>query len=220
MFKISFAALIAFFSFLVIATEGLTAPKVGYPMFPTRGVFCDQGNESPTGNSHTYWNTMYALDLKTPASSHPGSLYAAIDGEIIAYVGCQSHNTDCGNGFGNQVKILGKDGVLVFYAHLAKSFVKTGDKIKKGQVIGIEGNTGLTGKDNRHLHFSVHYDWRYRGKDFYKNVGFLPRSVPFLIQACQETQGNCNNEYNSSKDIVCKRVSGNTEWIRGTRPTY
>lgn len=39
------------------------------------------------------------------------------------------------------------------YAHLSEIFVKTGDHVKAGQVIGIEGASGAAGR--RHLHFDV-----------------------------------------------------------------
>jgi murein DD-endopeptidase MepM/ murein hydrolase activator NlpD len=45
---------------------------------------------------------------------------------------------------------LGTKNHLV-YAHLSKVFVKAGEKIKKGQLIGLSGNTGNS--TAAHLHF-------------------------------------------------------------------
>jgi murein DD-endopeptidase MepM/ murein hydrolase activator NlpD len=44
-------------------------------------------------------------------------------------------------------------GVASAYSHLSKIAVEVGQRVKKGDVIGISGQTGLAGGD--HLHFSV-----------------------------------------------------------------
>lgn len=56
-------------------------------------------------------------------------------------------------GFGLVVAIKDKNSHNLIYAHLSKSFVKTGDKIKAGQVIGLQGRTGRS--TGEHLHFEV-----------------------------------------------------------------
>ena len=166
---------------LIISTSAfsLEIPFVKYPFHPTRGILCDQGAQSPEGNSHTYSNTIYALDLATPVDADPAGIYAGVDGRVISFDKCFEHNTKCGAGFGNHIKILKDDGTLVFYAHLERVAVKTGDYVKAGQFIGVEGDTGWTGQDNRHLHFSVHSNWKVNGFDYYeKYLGSLPESVP------------------------------------------
>lgn len=54
---------------------------------------------------------------------------------------------------GNQVIYRLKNGVTVGYAHLNKRAVKAGDKLKKGQLIGLSGNTGIS--TGPHLHVTV-----------------------------------------------------------------
>jgi len=44
-------------------------------------------------------------------------------------------------------------GVFSMYSHLSQIDVKAGQEVKKGQVVGRTGNTGLAGGD--HLHFSM-----------------------------------------------------------------
>lgn len=44
-------------------------------------------------------------------------------------------------------------GLFSLYGHLSKINVKVGQEVKKGQIIGITGQTGLAGGD--HLHFSI-----------------------------------------------------------------
>lgn len=54
-------------------------------------------------------------------------------------------------GYGNGIIIKGADGVSWLYAHMAEpSPFKAGDKITRGQVIGIVGSTGLS--TGAHLH--------------------------------------------------------------------
>lgn len=53
---------------------------------------------------------------------------------------------------GNSIVIDHGQGVYSCYYHLSKMYYKVGDSIKKGQVIGLSGDTGrITGP---HLHFS------------------------------------------------------------------
>ncbi len=51
--------------------------------------------------------------------------------------------------------VIQHDGIYsTSYSHLKSMDVKEGDKIKKGQLIGLVGHTGLSTKD--HLHFELH----------------------------------------------------------------
>jgi len=74
-------------------------------------------------------------------------VYATGDGTVY-YAGR-------GNGFGIHVKIDHGFGYQTVYAHLSKMTVKKGDKVKRGQIIGYTGNTGLSA--GPHLHYEVHY---------------------------------------------------------------
>lgn len=55
--------------------------------------------------------------------------------------------------WGNYVSVQASDGTVIYYCHLASRAVKKGDKVKKGQRIGIMGNTGYS--FGAHLHFEV-----------------------------------------------------------------
>jgi hypothetical protein len=55
--------------------------------------------------------------------------------------------------YGNLVKVRHPDGIVTFYAHNDELRVKSGDKVKRGQVIAFSDSTGRSTGD--HLHFEV-----------------------------------------------------------------
>jgi len=57
-------------------------------------------------------------------------------------------------GYGNQVVIDHGYNYRTSYAHLSRIFVKPGQKILRGQIIGYVGNTGKS--TSPHLHYEVH----------------------------------------------------------------
>ena len=58
--------------------------------------------------------------------------------------------------YGNCIVIDHGFGLQSIYGHLSEFLVKKGDEVKKGQVIGKTGATGLAGGD--HLHFTMQID--------------------------------------------------------------
>lgn len=55
--------------------------------------------------------------------------------------------------WGNYVSIAGDDGRVYYYCHLSARLVSAGERVEKGQAIGIEGSTGRS--TGSHLHFEV-----------------------------------------------------------------
>jgi murein DD-endopeptidase MepM/ murein hydrolase activator NlpD len=75
------------------------------------------------------------------------SVYAAHDGEVIqAQVSMSA---------GNSISILSDDLVCTMYFHLQDILVHLGDKVKAGDKIATEGNTGLY-TTGTHLHFGLY----------------------------------------------------------------
>ena len=79
-------------------------------------------------------------------------VYAAADGRVV-YAGRLG-------GYGNVIKIRHRDGFLTLYAHLHKfrRGIKRGKYVKKGQVIGYIGSTGMS--TGPHLHFGLYKNGR------------------------------------------------------------
>ena len=57
------------------------------------------------------------------------------------------------NGYGKQILVDHGFGYKTRYAHLSKIIVKPGDRVKRGEVIGLLGNTGKS--TGPHLHYEV-----------------------------------------------------------------
>jgi murein DD-endopeptidase MepM/ murein hydrolase activator NlpD len=55
--------------------------------------------------------------------------------------------------YGNRIKLEHKNGYTTIFAHLQEFKVLSGNKVKKGDVIGFVGSTGMSTKP--HLHYEV-----------------------------------------------------------------
>jgi len=88
----------------------------------------------------------YGMDFSAKVGTE---IYATGDG-IISKVKRSKR------GYGNYVKINHGFGYETLYAHMSKYIVKKGQKVKRGEVIGYVGNTGISTAP--HLHYEVRKD--------------------------------------------------------------
>jgi hypothetical protein len=85
-----------------------------------------------------------AAEIGTP-------VLAAANGKVVKI----DQNTDHSS-FGNYIEILHPNGVVTLYGHLSKILIKENQALKKGDLIGLVGNTGRS--SGPHLHFEVKVD--------------------------------------------------------------
>jgi murein DD-endopeptidase MepM/ murein hydrolase activator NlpD len=87
------------------------------------------------------------LDISAPTGT---PIFAPSDG-VIRFVGQ-------GSDLGRLIIIDHGYGFSTKYGHLNKYFVQTGDKVRKGQIIGAVGSSGTS--TGPHLHYEVHIHGR------------------------------------------------------------
>lgn len=73
--------------------------------------------------------------------------------------------------YGGCINIISPDGWSTFYGHLSKTYVREGDWIQKGELIGLVGNTGLS--TGAHLHYEINID----PERFIKTAAYHPKNV-------------------------------------------
>ncbi|RLD50327.1 MAG: M23 family peptidase [Bacteroidetes bacterium] len=94
------------------------------------------------------WRMHDGVDLTAPRGT---KIHASGDG--IVFRANNSHG-----GYGNVVKINHGFGYITVYAHMSKILVRPGQHVKRGDVIGLVGSTGLS--EAPHLHYEVRINGR------------------------------------------------------------
>jgi murein DD-endopeptidase MepM/ murein hydrolase activator NlpD len=83
------------------------------------------------------------MDFTAPTGTE---VYATGDGVV-------KEVTHVYRGYGNVIKVDHGYGYMTLYAHLSEFKVREGQKVKRGDIIGLVGNTGLSTAP--HLHYEV-----------------------------------------------------------------
>lgn len=83
------------------------------------------------------------LDFTAPIGT---PIYATADGRVA--------KTEYNGGFGNHVIINHGYGIETLYGHMSTIKVRNGENVKRGEIIGYVGNTGLS--SGPHCHYEVH----------------------------------------------------------------
>ena len=121
--------------------------------------------------SHTDPASYYAVDIGMPVGT---PIHAAREGVVMDqarwFYGAGS-NRDYHGQRANFIRILHDDGTMAVYAHLDYDGIRvyTGQRVRRGQLIGKSGNTGFS--TGPHLHFAIQ-----------KNRDMALVSVPFEFE--------------------------------------
>lgn len=125
------------------------------------------------------WGTWhYGIDI-SDGGIYNAPIVAVADGEVVrAYNSCP-HNykkyrsCGCGGGWGNYVMVdhgnYQGTNYKTLAGHMTRAIVSTGQKVKKGQVIGYVGTTGYS--TGYHCHFEVYVNGsRVNPMNYYKKT--------------------------------------------------
>ncbi len=92
-----------------------------------------------------YHGGFRAIDIGTPIGT---PVIAATSGSTMV-----ASSGTYGGGYGNYIVLLHPNGSKTLYAHLSRVYIGVGQAVKKGQVIGMSGNSGRS--SGPHLHFEI-----------------------------------------------------------------
>lgn len=138
----------------------------------------------------------YGIDI----AAEPGSDILVVEDGIV-------EKSYYSGSYGNVVFVMHPNGVETVYAHMSKRLVKEGDKVKKGQLIGLVGNTGRS--YGAHLHFEVHKgEW-----NIHKSNAINPLALLDINKLKQDEEHNVQTVGNL--DVVKEVISikkGDTLW--------
>jgi murein DD-endopeptidase MepM/ murein hydrolase activator NlpD len=98
------------------------------------GDWCERGTGG--GNPH------YGVDV---AANYGAEIISPIDGTVIVRTSGAA---------GRMVGVV-RDGMLLFFAHMDKRYVKTGQKVTKGDALGTIGMTGRTSGPHVHIGYGL-----------------------------------------------------------------
>ncbi len=104
---------------------------------------------SPYGGTRHHAGT----DIKTRANDTVRAVFSGVVRMAKPY-----------SGYGNVVVIRHPNGLESVYSHNSKNLVKSGDKVRAGQALGLAGRTGRATTEH------VHFEFRVNGQAFNSNL--------------------------------------------------
>lgn len=120
--------------------SGAATGTFGWPFAGGRGTITQRFGGY---NGHRGW------DISTAAGAGAGSQVLAVDGGTV-----ESAGWGIGSGtYGNVVTVNHGNGMYTRYAHLYSISVSAGQRVSKGQTLGVEGSTGNS--SGTHLHIEI-----------------------------------------------------------------
>ncbi|MBM3422254.1 MAG: M23 family metallopeptidase [Chlorobi bacterium] len=132
-------------------------PEISQPAESNRPYFTSIPNIKPVNGHITSEYGMRMHPVYKRVIFHQGIDLAAAEGTRV-------HSTGDGvvsfsgyeRGYGQKVMISHGYGFRTVYAHLSRSLVRLGQRVSKGEIIALSGNTGVS--TGPHLHYEIHKD--------------------------------------------------------------
>ena len=174
-------------------------------MYPYEGKFVISklyGTPAPAGMTYS-------------AGKHPGADFVGRTNKNIhavksGYIYKTGYDDD---GWGNFIVIAQTDGIFAIYCHLSKRVYKAGTSIRAGELIGIEGETGMARGSHLHLEFRTDYTDKYATIDPCKYLN-LEKKVDVTIMATISTDAQA-----ALKKLVRVGIISNTTYWVNIIPT-
>lgn len=113
------------------------------------------------------------MDFTAPRNT---PIYATGDGEVI--------KASRASGFGKVVYIDHGFGYVTKYGHMNKFNTKKGRKVKRGDIIGYVGNTGLS--SGPHLHYEVHKNGKVINPVNFYHGDLTPEEYEIMLEKASE----------------------------------
>lgn len=111
---------------------------------PTWGALSSPLGWRPNPFGRAVWEHHWGIDIAAPE----GTPVLASAAGIVKYTGAYA-------GYGPTVYLEHAAGWATLYAHLGQIFVRPGEQLSQGMVIGAVGNYGRS--TGPHLHFEIRY---------------------------------------------------------------
>lgn len=112
----------------------------------------------------------WGMDFSAPTGTN---IFATGDGVVVKVVNSR-------RGFGKHVQIDHGYGYKTLYGHMSKINVRKGERVKRGDVIGLVGNTG--GSTAPHLHYEVSKDGKKINPIYYYFNDLTPEEYDLMIE--------------------------------------
>lgn len=113
------------------------------------------------------------VDIAAPKGT---PIYATADGTVTS--------ESPGGGYGLTIVINHGFSYKTLYAHLSKKAVKPGQKVKRGQVIGYVGSTGMS--TGSHLHYEVIKNGQRVNPVYYFNAEITPEEYNQILKSSKK----------------------------------
>lgn len=139
------------------------------------------------------------------------TVYAVTKGKVDSIQYWDGKTKTGSQSYGNLVRILGSDGIYVYYAHLEQIRVEKGQTINCGDVIGIMGNTGNS--YGAHLHIEARTEKRTASRinpqkicSLKNTCGVYEERIKNPTAATAESKTAIMHEYKKGEQITLKNV--------------